>query len=265
MPTGRSITLSVYSRYVMTLTSISPQSRLPPTSVFLGSSLTRTNSPLDCCISSITFFPRKKMRTNYGEENSTISTKCAGRFVGVFGIGVSSLLCLSGISLCAILTTFVALSKRCSSCRSFVTDDPDSVWIFAITATALFIVSGCIIVALVFRGKRLKTRHFPFPREAVVLEIPADNLENSSKCNHLPHQNWTGLPDYFTAVQNITAVCSSEDTAANQMDLFLETPPPSYEQALETMNRLNWKGRGDCIKGRSHLQSVPRKTIRLCN
>ena len=112
---------------------------------------------------------------------------------------------------------------------------------FAITATALLIVGGCIIVALVFRGRRLKTRHIPFSREAVISENLADDLENSSipilAYNHVPHQIWSGLPDYFTAVQNITAVCSSSDTAAIQTDSFPETPPPSYEQALEMMNR----------------------------
>ena len=106
---------------------------------------------------------------------------------------------------------------------------------------ALLIVGGCIIVALVFRGRRLKTRHIPFSREAVISENLADDLENSSipilAYNHVPHQIWSGLPDYFTAVQNITAVCSSSDTAAIQTDSFPETPPPSYEQALEMMNR----------------------------
>lgn len=181
------------------------------------------------------------MRTNFEEENSTISSKCTGRLVSVFGIGVSSLFCLSGISLSAVLVTFVILTEACSSCRSFLTDGPDSVWIFAITATALLIVGGCIIVALVFRGRRLKTRHIPFSREAVISENLADDLENSSipilAYNHVPHQIWSGLPDYFTAVQNITAVCSSSDTAEIQTDSFPETPPPSYEQALEMMNR----------------------------
>ena len=79
------------------------------------------------------------------------------------------------------------------------------------------------------------------PRVAIS-SIPAEDLEKSPAptllYSHLPHgQSFaiipsTDLPDYFAAVQNTDAVYSSVGAEVWTED-ETESPPPSYEEALE--------------------------------
>ena len=88
-----------------------------------------------------------------------------------------------------------------------------------------------------------KRRHINTTPQVVVSLIPAENLEKSAApilpFVHVPHRlpfiktsSIDSLPDYFTVVQNANGVYSSVG-----MDIWTETvpetPPPSYEEALE--------------------------------
>ena len=171
------------------------------------------------------------MRTNTEEQDTSTSSKCTGCCVCL-----SAFLCIAGIALVAVLATFVVLYKECPDCPSFITDDSKSIWIFSSVATVLLISGGCIIVALVLRGRRLNSLNNSFRREAISA-IPAEDLEKSAapvlSCNRVAHCPMSiDLPDYFTAVQNIHQVCSSVDAEVSSENCP-ETPPPTYEEALE--------------------------------
>ena len=174
------------------------------------------------------------MRPNTEGQDTSTSSKCAGRRVGF--VCLSAFLCIAGITLIPVLVTFVVLYKECPDCPSFITDDSNSIWIFTSVATVLLISGGCIIVTLVLRDRRLNSlNNSPF-RGEVISTIPAENLEKSAapvlSCNRVPHRPMSiDLPDYFTAVQNIDQVCSSVDAEVSSQNCPMT--PPNYEEALE--------------------------------
>ena len=172
------------------------------------------------------------------EQDTSTSSRCAGRHVFLTGVAVSSFLCIAGVSLSAVLVTFVVLYKECPVCPSFIADDSESVWIITSVAAILLISGGCIIVALVFRERRQYSQNSSFSGAVVISMIPVEDLEKSPApvlpYNHIPHRQMAiDLPDYFTAVRDIAEAEYSSVDATIWTEGFPETPPPSYEQALE--------------------------------
>ena len=110
-----------------------------------------------------------KMIANSKEQKGSRSSRRIGRRTCLAGVTISLFLCISGIALCAVLITFVALRRECPSCPSFVSEDLKSVWIFMGVAYSLLISGGCIIVILTFRDRRINSPDGSFPEEVEIL------------------------------------------------------------------------------------------------
>jgi len=106
-------------------------------------------------------------------------------------------------------------------------------------AAALF-AAGLLILSAILCYKR---RRINTTTQVVVSLIPAEDLEKPAApilpFLHVPHRlpfietsSINSLPDYFTAVQNPDEIYLSVD-ADDWTENVPETPPPSYEEALE--------------------------------
>ena len=127
-------------------------------------------------------------------------------------------------------------SADCVSCRSYFK-------LLGIVAAGL-LAAGLLILLL--RPLMLcykRSRHINTTPQVVVSLIPAEDLEKSAApilhFVHVPHRlpfietaSIDSLPDYFTVVQNPDEVYLSVD-ADIWTENVSETPPPSYEEALE--------------------------------
>ena len=106
-------------------------------------------------------------------------------------------------------------------------------------AAALF-VAGLLILSALLCYKRRNINTTP---QVVVSLIPAEDLDKTVAAIlpfvRVPHRlpyietsSIDSLPDYFTVVQNADEVYSSVE-ADVWTENVTETPPPSYEEALE--------------------------------
>ena len=128
--------------------------------------------------------------------------------------------------------SFMALLFRsCTNCHS-PSSEIDKGELYGFIAIFLFLIRG--VLHSLLRGTRSTS-------EVAISEIPAEDLEKSPApilpYNNIPRRQLfveassLDLPDYFTTVNN-----------TDEVDVFMEergwtnasdTPPPSYEQALE--------------------------------
>ena len=130
------------------------------------------------------------------------------------------------------------LSADWASCRSYFS-------LLGIVAAVLF-AAGLLILLLRPVILCYNRRHINTTPQVVVSLIPAEDLDKSAAAilpfvrvpRRLPFIETSSidlLPDYFTAVQNADEVYSSMDTDVwiENVTETPETPPPSYEEALE--------------------------------
>ena len=141
-------------------------------------------------------------------------------------------LCISTSVVILVLDYFL-FNEDCFGCRSYVAG------ILGFLAAVFFIAGLLLFSVTLCRGKRQNTS----APEVVISLIPAEDLEKSPAPilpgtshhvpRHKPSASSTDLPDYFTVIQNINELFISSVDAEIWTDDFPETPPPSYEQALE--------------------------------
>ena len=140
--------------------------------------------------------------------------------------------CMAAGTTCLVL----AFAYFCTDCRL-----PDSTlailnWFAAIV---WFILGFLPLAKLV----RYTQRRQDSSTTRAVLSIPAEDLETSVTpvlpYIHIPDRqplfnaSSMDLPDYFTVIQNVGEAYSQFVDAEDWSEDFPETPPPSYEQALE--------------------------------
>ena len=161
---------------------------------------------------------------------------CQRKFL--FSVVAFALTCIvMSAAILAVMFSLFTSSTDCVSCRSYFK-------LLGIVAAAL-LATGLLILLLrpmmmcYKRRRRINTNP-----QVVVSLIPAEDLEKSAApilhfvhvSHRLPFMETSSidsLPDYFTAVQNPDEVYASVDTDVWIENVLAETPPPSYEEALE--------------------------------
>jgi len=164
-------------------------------------------------------------------ENMWTSSKCRkGLYLSAIAFGFVSIVTTAVI----LVPVFVLFIEDCVGCSMYSK-------LLGIIAAALF-AAGLLILSAILCHKRRHINTPPTPQVVVSL-IPAEDLEKSAApilhFVHVPHRlpfmetsSIDSLPDYFTAVQNPDQVYSSVD-ADVWTEHIPESPPPSYEEALE--------------------------------
>jgi len=163
-------------------------------------------------------------------ENMWTSSKCRkGLYLSAIAFGFVSIVTTAVI----LVPVFVLFIEDCVGCSMYSK-------LLGIIAAALFAV-GLLILSAILCHKR---RHINTPTPQVVVSfIPAEDLEKSAAPSlhfvHVPHRlpfmetsSIDSLPDYFTVVPNPDKVYLSVD-AGVWTEHISESPPPSYEEALE--------------------------------
>ena len=162
-------------------------------------------------------------------ENTWTSSKCRRwRSLSVIAF---AFLCIA-VSAVIIVVVFVLFMEDCVGCSL-------NSKLLGNIAAALF-AAGLLILSAVLCYKR---RHINTTPQVVVSLIPAEDLQKSAApilpFVHVPHRlpfiktsSIDSLPDYFAVAQNANGVYSSQD-ADVWTENVQETPPPSYEEALE--------------------------------
>ena len=145
--------------------------------------------------------------------------------------------CIAG-SLTTLVLSFVLFCTNCP----FSPYSP-LVYIYWAASVSLFLLGAFLFGSLACSYKKQVST----PR-VVISSIPAEDLEKSPaptlRYNHLPRGQWfaitpsTDLPDYFTAVKNTGAVYSPVGAEVWTED-ETESPPPSYEDALEMITSVD--------------------------
>ena len=112
-------------------------------------------------------------------------------------------------------------------------------------ATVVLFLLGVMLLTLAVYYKR---RQHSTASRVVISSIPAEDLETTpaptlhynrvSQLQQLDHASSTpptslDLPDYFSVVQSIDEVCSSVNATGVSSENVPESPPPSYEEAIE--------------------------------
>ena len=154
----------------------------------------------------------------------------------VFSVVAFAFICIamSAATLGVVFQLFTFPSD-CVSCRSHFR-------LLGIVTAALF-AAGLLILSTRLLMLCYERRHINTTPQVVVSLIPAEDLEKSAApilpFVHVPHRqpyietsSIDSLPDYFTVVQNPDEVYSSMD-AGVWTENAPESPPPSYEEALE--------------------------------
>ena len=141
--------------------------------------------------------------------------------------------CMAAGTTCLVLV----FAYFCPDCR--VPADSTLVIVYWFTAIVFFILGLLTLAKLV----RYKLRRQDSSTTRAVLSIPAEDLETSVTpvlpYIHIPDRqplfnaSSMDLPDYFTVIQNVGEAYSQFVDAEDWSEDFPETPPPSYEQALE--------------------------------
>lgn len=173
------------------------------------------------------------MTENTAEQEAVMFSKCQRR---LYSSAVAfAFLCIAASAI-IMLIIFVLFMEDCGGCRSILARN------LGIAAAIVFIV-GLLILLTILCWKR---RQYHLTPQVAISPIPAEDLEKSPApilpYNHIPHRqpfdetSSTGLPDYFTAVQNIYDVWTEN---------IPETPPPSYEQALQMATLAASASQGD--------------------
>ena len=159
---------------------------------------------------------------------------CPRRFL--FSVVAFACVCIAiSVAILGLVFRLFTSSADCVSCRSYFS-------LLGIVSAVLFAV-GLLILLLSQVMLCCKRRHLNTTPQVVVSLIPAEDLEKSAApilpFVHLPHRlpfvetsSIDSLPDYFTVVQNAGEGFTSVD-ADVWTENVPETPPPSYEEALE--------------------------------
>lgn len=161
------------------------------------------------------------MTENAAEQEVVMSSKCQRR---LFNSAVASAFLCMAASAIILVIIFVLFIEDCVGCRTFLAQSLGS------AAAVLFVIGLIILLTMVC----CKRRQNHFTPQVVISSIPAEDLEKSPApilpYNHVPHPqpfdetSSMDLPDYFTAIQNIEDAWTGNGS---------QTPPPSYEEALE--------------------------------
>ena len=159
---------------------------------------------------------------------------CQRRFL--FSVVAIAFICIAmSAAILGVVFHLFTFSADCVSCRSYFS-------ILGIVAAVLFAV-GLLILLLRPVMLCCKRRHTNTTPQIIVSLIPAEDLEKSAApilpFVHVPNRlsfidtsSIDSLPDYFTVVQNADEAYSSVD-AHVWTENVSETPPPTYEEALE--------------------------------
>ena len=161
--------------------------------------------------------------------NTRTSSKCQRRLL--LSVITFAFLC---ITVTAVILVFVLVLfiEDCVGCSLY--------YKLLGNIAATLCAAGLVILSAILCYKRRHTNTTP---QVVVSLIPAEDLEKSAApilpFIHVPHRlsfketsSIDSLPDYFTVVQNPDGVYLSEDAEVWNENVP-ETPPPSYEEALE--------------------------------
>ena len=143
-------------------------------------------------------------------------------------------ICINGSVVIFVIVIF--LRTDCTDCKQH---SPMLVPMLVILATLLFLLGLSMLTGFCARRKNSTA----LTSQVAISSIPAEDLEKSPAPilpdNRVPcgrpfviEASSLDLPDYFTAVQNSSAVYSSADTAL--WTDVLEIRPPSYEQAVSS-------------------------------
>ena len=154
----------------------------------------------------------------------------------LFSVVAFALVCIAvSTAILGFVFSLFTSSADCVSCRSY----------FRLPGIVAAVVFAAGLLILLLRPVMLcyKRRRINTTPQVVVSLIPAEDLEKSAApilpFVHVPHRlpfietsSTDSLPDYFTVVQNPDEVYLSVD-ADDWTENVPETPPPSYEEALE--------------------------------
>ena len=162
-------------------------------------------------------------------EGTWTSLKCRTWFS--LSVIAFSFLCIA-VAAVIIVAVFVLFMEDCVGCSLHSK-------LLGNIAAALSVAGLLILLALLC----YKGRHIDRTPQVVVSLIPAEDLDNPAapilpfvrvpRClPYIETSSINSLPDYFTVVQNADEVYSSVD-ADVWTENVTETPPPSYEEALE--------------------------------
>ena len=143
----------------------------------------------------------------------------------------ASCLCIATSAILSVFV-FILFAENCLGCRTFVAG-------ILISLAILLFIAGLVILSATVCGKRRLHNVTP---QVVISFVPAEDLEKSPvsflSYNQFPHgkpfsdTSPIDLPDYFTVVQNVQEFYSNADEAVWTEDVP-ETPPPSYQRAIE--------------------------------
>ena len=162
-------------------------------------------------------------------ENTWTSSKCRRRLL--LSVIAFAFLCVAVTAVILVLVV-VLFIEDCVGCSLYTK-------LLGIIAAALF-AAGLLILSAILCYKR---RHINTTPQVVVSLIPAEDLEKSAapilpfvyfpgRLSFIETSSINSLPNYFSVVQNSDEVYSSVD-AEVWIENVPETPPPTYEQALE--------------------------------
>ena len=159
---------------------------------------------------------------------------CRRRFL--FSVIAFAFICIAiSAAILGVVFRLFTSSADCVSCRSYF-------HLLGIVTAVLF-AAGLLILLLRSLMLCYNRRHINTTPQVVVSLIPAEDLDKSAApilpFVHVPHRlpyietsSIDSLPDYFTVVQNADEVYLSMDVDV-WTENVTETPPPSYEEALE--------------------------------
>ena len=164
-------------------------------------------------------------------ERTWASSKCR-RWLSLSAT-TFAFLCIA-VTAVIIVVVFVLFMEDCVGCSLYSK-------LLGSIAAALF--AAGLLILILSALLCYKRRHINTTPQVVVSLIPAEDLEKSAApilpFVHVPHRlpfiktsSIDSLPDYFTVVQNADEVFTSVD-ADVWTENVPETPPPSYEEALE--------------------------------
>ena len=160
---------------------------------------------------------------------------CRRRFL--FSVIAFAFICIAiSAAILGVVFRLFTSSADCVSCRSYF-------HLLGIVTAVLF-AAGLLILLLRSVMLCYKRRHINTTPQVVVSLIPAEDLDKSAApilpFVHVHHRlpyietssSIDSLPDYFSVVQNADEVYLSMDVDV-WTENVTETPPPSYEEALE--------------------------------
>ena len=162
-------------------------------------------------------------------ENMWTSSKCRKK---LYSSAITFAFLSIAASVAILVPVLVMFIEQCAGCCSYFT--------LLGTVSTVLCINGLLILLIIVCCKRWKKSPTP---HVVVSLIPAEDLDKSAApilpFVHVPHRlpfietsSIDSLPDYFTVVQNADEVYLSEDGDVWSENVP-ETPPPSYEEALE--------------------------------